>query len=570
MKRHLYPLILAVWIGFLLAWGAGCGGGGGGGVSSGDGDSGGNGGGDSTTIPSAPTDVAVSVGNQQLSVSWPAVTGASTYNIYWSAETGVTKASGAKIGEATSPYTHSDLTNDITYYYIVTAENSIGESDASAEVSGMPQSIESTGEIDTSFGINGIFTTSDPDGKGAQGNEVVVDSSGRILVAGFTWNGNDRDMAIWRLTSNGSLDASFGDGGLVLFANGSDSEEANDIVLDSEGRILAVGSINSGGINNMAIWRYDEDGSLDTSFSDDGYLTYASGQHNEGYGIALDSNGRILITGYFADEYNGNDMWVWCYSSGGVLDTSFGTSNAGYYESNGIAGGSGFADVGYDIVVDANDNIYATGYSKNENGVSDMVVWKLSSSGIPDSSFSGDGAAVFDSAPGYGGYEYGADIGYALTLDTSGRIVVVGLIVDSVDGSDFTVWRYTTGGELDTSLGNGLFPDGYMQAHGTAGGDGDDTGYAVGKDSSGRILAAGSSRNASGDADAILWRFNLDGSPDGTFNEVGYVIFSDTVGSGYNDVGYGVTMDLIGRIIVTGYNWIMTEQVNYMVIWCNI
>src|SRR3972149_4804195 len=93
-------------------------------------------GGTTTTgsAPSAPTGISASAGNGQVSISWSSVSGATSYNIYWSTTSGVTKTSGTKLTGATSPYTHTGRTNGTTYYYVVTAVNSYGESGESRQV----------------------------------------------------------------------------------------------------------------------------------------------------------------------------------------------------------------------------------------------------------------------------------------------------------------------------------------------------------------------------------------------------------------------------------------------------
>ncbi len=74
-----------------------------------------------------------------MTVSWSAVSGATSYNLYWSTTSGVTTSSGTKLTGVTSPYTHLSLTNRTTYYYIVTAVSASGESSASSQVSAIPQ-----------------------------------------------------------------------------------------------------------------------------------------------------------------------------------------------------------------------------------------------------------------------------------------------------------------------------------------------------------------------------------------------------------------------------------------------
>jgi hypothetical protein len=88
--------------------------------------------------PSAPTGVQAVAGNGQVTVSWNAVAGATSYNLYWRTSPGVTKQNGTKIAGASSPYVHTGLTNGTTYYYVVTAQNANGESVESGEVSATP------------------------------------------------------------------------------------------------------------------------------------------------------------------------------------------------------------------------------------------------------------------------------------------------------------------------------------------------------------------------------------------------------------------------------------------------
>ena len=88
--------------------------------------------------PATPAGLKALSGNSQATISWNPVSSAVSYNLYWSMSSGVTTVNGTKLANITSPYTHSGLTNGSTYYYIVTAVNSYGESPASGQVSATP------------------------------------------------------------------------------------------------------------------------------------------------------------------------------------------------------------------------------------------------------------------------------------------------------------------------------------------------------------------------------------------------------------------------------------------------
>ncbi|MBF0634171.1 MAG: fibronectin type III domain-containing protein [Nitrospinae bacterium] len=107
--------------------------------------------------PIAPTGVTAVGADAQVTVSWTASAGATSYNIYWSATPGVTTAN-TKITGATSPYIHPALTNGTPYYYAVTAVNTAGESGLSVEVSATPQMNAPTGI--TAVGANTQVTVS--------------------------------------------------------------------------------------------------------------------------------------------------------------------------------------------------------------------------------------------------------------------------------------------------------------------------------------------------------------------------------------------------------------------------
>jgi len=89
-----------------------------------------------SAVPSVPAGVtAAGATTSQLTLSWQPVSGATSYNLYWSTTSGVTTTSGTKLAQVSSPYLHNGLNPNTTYYYIVTALNGAGESSVSGQVS---------------------------------------------------------------------------------------------------------------------------------------------------------------------------------------------------------------------------------------------------------------------------------------------------------------------------------------------------------------------------------------------------------------------------------------------------
>ena len=93
------------------------------------------------SAPDTPANVAVSAGDGQIVLIWDSSSRATSYNIYYSTTSGATKTNGTKITGATSPFTYVGLSNGTTYYYVVTAVNSYGESIESSEVSATPYTL---------------------------------------------------------------------------------------------------------------------------------------------------------------------------------------------------------------------------------------------------------------------------------------------------------------------------------------------------------------------------------------------------------------------------------------------
>ena len=219
-------------------------------------------------------------------------------------------------------------------------------------VVGVGAAFGAPGDLDATFGTGGIVTT-DISTDDDYGRAVTVDSEARVIVAGYGDSGSDDDFAVVRYTSAGVLDTSFGGGdGIVTtdFGSGDADDVAWGLVVDSAGRVVVVGYADygdpSGSDQQFALARYTSAGVLDASFGADGIVRTTIVGDDRGYGVALDSQDRVVVAGY---SYHGsdNDFAVVRYTSAGVLDTSFGT---GGKVTTDIGGNT---DVGYAVAVDS-------------------------------------------------------------------------------------------------------------------------------------------------------------------------------------------------------------------------
>lgn len=301
----------------------------------------------------------------------------------------------------------------------------------------------SGGAPDATFGTNGLVRLTSPQ---AGGVGLALDASGRPVVSGFAWNGTDWDAAVWRFTTAGIPDSTFGGTGLVTQNSSAGSGQAMGedigvgVAVDGSGRIVMAGySSNAAGNQDMTVWRYNADGTPDAGFGSNGVFRHdnaaGGGGNDVGRTLAVDGSGRIVVVGWSPGATTGDDFALWRLTPGGALDGSF--NGQGFVTQAGAAGGNG-TDTGRDVAIDGQGRIVATGESANPAGDLDMVVWRFTAAGIPDSSFNGQGVLVH---AGAAGGTAANDAGRGVAIDGQGRIVVAGRSTTAGGTLDLGVWR---------------------------------------------------------------------------------------------------------------------------------
>ena len=311
------------------------------------------------------------------------------------------------------------------------------------------------GSLDTSFGdvdpfnstlrrgftITKITTASD------MPRTPLLQPDGKIILGGASGVGSSsRSTAVVKYNSNGSLDPSFGTGGIAVLNFGRRvTVPDNEFALQSDGKILIAG----GSGVSFAVARLLPNGSPDTGFGSGGLALANPSTKNNGYGwgsslaIQRSATGeeRIVVAGL-------TDNWDWTVirlRSNGALDTSFGNNG------NVKTAFNGFRAVPARIRVDSNNRPTVAGYTYNASTdcgayATDFAIARYTQDGNLDGSFGG-GRQTVDI---YGGSNSASD----LTIQTDDKIVVVGS-ANSSDGSvgHIGLVRFNGDGTRDTSFG---------------------------------------------------------------------------------------------------------------------
>lgn len=163
--------------------------------------------------------------------------------------------------------------------------------------------IATDGNLDNSFGNNGIVTTKV--GSLSMGNSVAIDADGNIVVAGLSKSGGYHATTLLRYLPNGSLDASFGKNGIATFAATQYDDQVNDLLIQNSGNILVLGAKN--------LLQFNKNGTFDKI-----HQTVNGGVALSG----LEGDAFLLASTYFEDGKLG--FQVARYLATGALDSSFG------------------------------------------------------------------------------------------------------------------------------------------------------------------------------------------------------------------------------------------------------
>ena len=466
----------------------------------------------------------------------------------------------------------------------------------------------SAGSLDATFGDGGKVTTHFAGSIADQARGVTLQGDKIVVTGRSNASASDNAFAVARYHADGRLDASFGSGGLVTTSVGM-LDGAWDVVVQEVGggdKILVVGPAD-----DATMLRYNDDGTLDTSFGGDGIVTSDyQNSHELPRGVAVEGN-RIFVASQVSFG-NQSDFAVSCYEAvTGGLDTSFG--NNGWATADF---GSGDAqDCAEGLAVDPDGKVVLAGRSSPDgDGDWALALARFDAAGNLDSTFGSNGKVLSDIRLGTDDYAYDAagsregdgkivvigpsdGVGYLLrynrdgTLDATfgqegklplkfgvasfnaqgvdvqadGKIVAVGYALQESTQYDFAVMRFNNDGTLDTSFGaGGLVAVDFGNKSDYAF---DVTFQDVGDEE--RIVVGGRSFQGITVSDFAIARLNPNGSLDTTFSSDGKATLSFDAGS-YEDRVWGVAAEPDGRIILAGQTVVSDGDTQFAVACYNL
>jgi uncharacterized delta-60 repeat protein len=333
-------------------------------------------------------------------------------------------------------------------------------------------------------------------------------------------------------TAAGALDTCFdGDGRVttrVTTENSTGVDLGQAVAVQADGKILAAGVAdrdNSNSDSKFAVVRYNKNGSLDTSFDGDGIVitnfVASNLTREEAKGIAIQTDGKIVVAGYAELNTNNFAFALVRYNTDGSLDTSFDGDGKAVFDL------AGNIDEGNALVIQPDGKIVVAGDSRSDRVY--PIVARFNPDGSLDNTFDTDGWATFDPMNNIN----------AVALASDGKILVAGN-----SGIFLSVARLNANGSLDTNFGTSGIAKFTADNH-------FDEAYALAVEANGKILAAGFSQTSQSLCAALV-RFTSGGAIESSFVNCGESPGDMTINS--------MALQPDGKIVTAGYGGLFPSQ----------
>ncbi len=377
----------------------------------------------------------------------------------------------------------------------------------------------------------GYFSAIDEDGK----LMITALSENPITVFGYYF----LDLVLTRYDRNGDLDLSFGGGdGKISFTTNQYSPDIFPFIqIQTDQKILVSysGGLIFGNSYDLFVYRFNPNGSIDTTFGTNGYFLFKTDPVNyKEVSIVKfdrDSKDNIYLSGTFTqgDFSFTNEIIVIKISKDGIIDSTFSTDGVEKYPYP--ASNSNFISRGISVL---NDNqIVVGGFTNGFFSGRNAILLALDSTGGFDYNFDGNGYKVLNTNTKMND----------MKKDSIGRLIVVGL-TGGTSTEDIFVAALFPDGRLDSTFGiNGKASFDLMGFNEGA------TCMAIAPDN--KILIGGYVENPVSLKDFMVMRLNSNGTIDSTFNQTGFYQTEFTLGANKEEELNGITIDG-KRIYLTG------------------
>ncbi len=420
--------------------------------------------------------------------------------------------------------------------------------------------INSNSTLDTSFGTNGIAKISAPNNFGNGSKRFKIQNDGKLFILSATYqmvnNSSNNNLLLVRLNANATLDTSFnssgfqefsfftngdvggdfsfignqvlvsgnteetlvlnkiglakfnttgtldlsfdGDGKAFYFFPYAAYDESNCSVIQNDGKIIIAGTSYVNQNNILSACRYNADGSIDTSFAENGFFKFNTRLFDGIKSIKVDSNGKILIA-------VNNSATVIRLNSNGTFDGSFGIGGFATITT-------GFSFLNDMKVLPDNSILVVGSVVSTINNVSsyNFMIAKLNSNGTLAADFGSNGISILSATPNF-------DQLNLIDTQADGKIVTVGQFLNTnTNKNDIVIFKSNANGSLDTTFNTtGIFTIGFPDS------DSVPSGLQIQND--GKILLAD---NYNDFENTILLRINANGTVDATFDSDGIIYFN--------------------------------------------
>jgi uncharacterized delta-60 repeat protein len=396
------------------------------------------------------------------------------------------------------------------------------------------------GALDPTFSGDGRLLAGVPGFSAHAAEHVFVQPDGRLVATGWVRDATTRP-AVFRFNADGTPDTSFSGDGVAVFNVPAGLGYFYSAARQPDGKIVAAGTAEFAAGPQVLLVRLTADGTPDASFGGGDGLALAdpSPGDDNGFAVALQADGKIVVAGNTQVQIglSTKRMLAVRFAADGTVDPAFGTAGVARVDFGGTD------PEARSVLVQPDGKVVLAGTSSTSGGNFGFALARLHADGSPDASFDGDGK-VQTQPPGMQ-FQRIRDA----VLLPDGRILAAGTArVTPANKNMPVLLRYTPAGAPDAAFdGDGLVATDipFNEAAGEA--------LAVQFD--GKIVLAGGI-SVPGGGNAMIARYSADGQLDAGFGPAGQTVLPGVVMTdqlaGNNDGFLGVTIQADGRIVAAG------------------